>query len=322
VRANSRPVLVLHPGALGDVLQAVPALRALRGLFPAERVAFAGQPRLGHLLRSTGVVDEALAFDGLGLEPLFADAPIPASVRDQVTRFARVVSWFGAEAHPFASRLRDLVGDVILARPVPNTSASVPVWRHLALTLTPWGARPPWNLAPIVVPHTWGEDGRRALARAGAHSGPTVLLAHPGAGAAWKRWPVERLAEALRRVALESACSVVLHQGPADAQAAAALERALGRPLPRLVEPSLDLLAGAAATADAYLGPDSGVSHLAAAVGAPAVIVYPPATAQTWAPWSPTAVSVTASAAGDDTDRVVALVIARLDSRSAPRASM
>ena len=38
--------LIVHPGALGDVLQAVPALRVLRA---QGRLTFAGQARLGRL---------------------------------------------------------------------------------------------------------------------------------------------------------------------------------------------------------------------------------------------------------------------------------
>src|SRR5512134_888989 len=58
-------ILVVHPGALGDVLQAVPALAALREAVPC-RLAFAGQPRLAGLLKDTGTVDEALNFESLG----------------------------------------------------------------------------------------------------------------------------------------------------------------------------------------------------------------------------------------------------------------
>ena len=42
-----------------------------------------------------------------------------------------------------------------------------------------------------------------------------------------------------------------------------------------LVSPPLPVLAGVLSMAQAYLGGDSGVSHLAAAVGAPAVILFP-----------------------------------------------
>lgn len=66
----------------------------------------------------------------------------------------------------------------------------------------------------------------------------------------------------------------------------------------RLVDPALDVLAGALLEADAYLGGDAGVSHLAAAVGAHAVIVFPATTFRQWAPWSATAIGLCADDGG------------------------
>jgi ADP-heptose:LPS heptosyltransferase len=56
-----------------------------------------------------------------------------------------------------------------------------------------------------------------------------------------------------------------------------------------LERPALPLLAAALSAARGYVGGDSGVSHLAAAVGAPAVILFPEATRERWRPWSATA---------------------------------
>jgi len=82
---------------------------------------------------------------------------------------------------------------------------------------------------------------------------------------------------------------VIVHQGPADRAAVDALLDRLDGAVDRLVEPDLPSLAAVLAGARAYLGGDSGVSHLAAAVGAPSVILFPPAHVRRWAPWSPTA---------------------------------
>ncbi|HSB41237.1 MAG TPA: glycosyltransferase family 9 protein, partial [Methylomirabilota bacterium] len=62
------------------------------------------------------------------------------------------------------------------------------------------------------------------------------------------------------------------------------------------------------ASARGYLGGDSGVSHLAAAVGAPSVVLFPPATRRRWAPWSPTALAIELTG----TDRDVADAIQAL----------
>jgi len=65
----------------------------------------------------------------------------------------------------------------------------------------------------------------------------------------------------------------------------------------KVLKPELAAVLGAAR---AYLGGDSGVSHLAATVGAPSVVLFPSATARRWTPWSPTAIPVELQ--GEDAD--------------------
>jgi len=270
-------ILIVHPGALGDVLQAVPALRGLRAAVPGATLVFAGQPRIGRLLVALDVVSEARGFDSLGLEMLFTDEPLPESLIRFAARFERIVSWFASHDPRYRARLATLARDVVVASPLPDDET--PVWRHLAATLQPWA------VAVLDTP------AALRVAAAPATRGPLVV--HPGAGGAWKQWPVERFAEVIAAVTAHRTLPVVVHQGPADAAAAGALLSRIGRVAERLVEPELTALAHVLAGARAYLGGDSGVSHLAAAVGAPSVILFPPATRRRWAPWSPTAVSLT-----------------------------
>ncbi len=97
----------------------------------------------------------------------------------------------------------------------------------------------------------------------------------------------------------EGGFQLLVHQGPADARAVDALCDIVPPSTPRLVEPTLTELAGALALAQAYLGSDSGVSHLAASVGTPSVILYPAETLRRWAPWAPGAVPLGVGAEGD-----------------------
>jgi ADP-heptose:LPS heptosyltransferase len=133
---------------------------------------------------------------------------------------------------------------------------------------------------------------------AGADLGRPLLVAHPGAGARWKEAPSARFTRALESMAADGGFEVVVHQGPADGKAVEALLAELATPAVCLVEPSLTELAGALALAKAYIGSDSGVSHLAACVGTASVILYPPATLRRWAPWSSTAVPLGVGAEG------------------------
>jgi len=115
---------------------------------------------------------------------------------------------------------------------------------------------------------------------------------------------------------------VLLHRGPADEESAGDLLAALSEPpaidARCLIEPSLGLLAGVLSRASAFLGGDSGVSHLAAVAGARAVIVFPASTRRRWAPWSPTAVPVQMTLDEGDVGIVAQTVAALLRGR-APR---
>jgi len=278
-----RHALVIHPGALGDVLQAVPALRALgRG----ARVAFCGQPRLGELLAGAGVVEEALSFDSFGLDALFTGEPAPGALADRLGRFDVIVSWFGARDERYPARLRALAPSSVVAPPVPE-GPGIAVWQHLQGTLGPSCPSGPEDRAPLPLPEHWRARARQALDALGARA--DLLVVHPGAGGRWKASPPETLARAISRVTRGANVEVLLHQGPADREATERLAGLLDPPPRRLVDPALPLLAGVLSLAKAYLGGDSGVSHLAAAVGAPAVVLYPAATRGRWAPWSATA---------------------------------
>jgi hypothetical protein len=280
-----RRALVIHPGALGDVLQAVPALRALgRG----ARVAFCGQPRLGELLAGAGVVEDVFSFDGFGLEALFTGEPAPSSLADRLGRFDEIVSWFAARDERYPERLRALAQGCVVAPPVPE-GPGIAVWQHLLGTLGTSRSGGPADRAPLRLPGHWRAGARQALDGLGARSAAALLVVHPGAGGRWKASPPETLAGAISRAIRGAHAQVLLHEGPADREAAEHLARLLDPPALRLVDPALPLLAGILSLAGAYLGGDSGVSHLAAAVGAPAVILYPAATRERWAPWSATA---------------------------------
>jgi len=110
------------------------------------------------------------------------------------------------------------------------------------------------------------------------------ILIHPGSGSPAKNWPAERFADVVRGLGDAPLRLVV---GEADAGAADAVDAALGRRLPRLVQPSLTELAGRLAGCRAYLGNDSGVSHLAGLCGTRTVALFGPTPATVWHPLGP-----------------------------------
>ncbi len=265
-----RGALAVHPGALGDVLLAIPALRALRAT--SGMVGLAAQRHIAALVAALGESDAAHDFEALRLDALFTgDGPARLPAAD------RVVCWFGARDADFARRLHAQAPEAVVA---PSTGTGL-VWHHLLRT-----ARAPdgdWRAAARVEPPLVA-SARAALVSAGWDGARRLVVVQPGAGSARKRWPADGFAASLGDFVARRDVTLVLHEGPADVAAVDALAARVPGAL-RLRAPALPALAGVLHLASVYLGNDSGVSHLAAAVRAPAIVLFAPENLA-WRPWA------------------------------------
>jgi ADP-heptose:LPS heptosyltransferase len=240
-------VLVLRPGALGDTLLAVPALRALRRAYAS--VTLAAHPATTRLLASVGEVDVGLAFDDPALGWVFSGPP----------REASVVAWM-------SDRARGLPADAIVA-PSRPPAMDRHCARYLLETLAPLDIDLTWDDCPLTVKAVQSED----------------ILIHPGSGSPHKNWAAGNFA----RVVHFAKRPVRLIVGEADHHAANGVEDCLGHRIQRLEHQSLEELAARLAGCHAYLGNDSGVSHLAGLCGARSVIMFGPTDQTVWRPIGP-----------------------------------
>jgi heptosyltransferase-3 len=259
-------MLVLRPGALGDTLLAVPALRALRRRFgPLTLAAHGGAARL---LAALGEADRGVAFDDPSLGWLFGGDGVPEETA--------VVAWM--------KRVPALRHALVVAPSRPAGEA-VHAARYLLETLAPLGVETMFDERPL-------------------RADPIVsreVMVHPGSGSAAKNWPAARFAVAIRGLA----SPVRMIVGEADALAAGAVEASLGYALPRLERPSLAELASRLAGCRAYLGNDSGVSHLAGLCGARTIVLFGPTSPAVWRPLGP---DVHVASFDDPPGQVAALV--------------
>ena len=116
---------------------------------------------------------------------------------------------------------------------------------------------------------------------------------HRLSSGAAKRWPVRNFLGVARALDVP----VLWLLGPAERESAE-VQRALHAE-PHVVDsPSLSELAGVLAQCAGYVGNDSGVSHLAAAVGAPTVAVFGPTDPAVWAPRGERVAAVGGAASG------------------------
>ncbi|HSE92395.1 MAG TPA: glycosyltransferase family 9 protein [Methylomirabilota bacterium] len=272
----------------------------------------AAQPRLGALLAALGLVDAHMSVERLGLERLFVDDGEPPL--EALRAASPVVCWFAARDPVFVRRLREAVPEAVVASPIGDGSR--PVWEHLLATVG--SARGPWR-DPLAVPAPLAASGHAALRGAGWDGATPLVLVHAGAGGLGKRWPVDGFARALHAVSARRRLALALVQGPADADATAALAARLPDAAV-LPEMSLGDLAGALGHAGAWLGNDSGIGHLAAAMGVPTLVLFKAANLA-WRSWSASARTVTVDPGAlkeEDVSAVVAGLEALLGGERGP----
>jgi heptosyltransferase II len=155
--------------------------------------------------------------------------------------------------------------------------------RCATLALAKGAPTPPaWPLPQLVVP---GDEISQWRQRLGLATGGPVVAFAPGAVGPSKRW--SHYAEAAKRLT-ENGFSVWVTGGPGERDVAA--EIAAGNPhIHDLTGTDLRNAILALAAADVILSNDSGLLHVAAAIGTPAVGIFGPTSPWHWAPLNPIA---------------------------------
>jgi ADP-heptose:LPS heptosyltransferase len=124
-----------------------------------------------------------------------------------------------------------------------------------------------------------------------------VVAVHPGSGSRAKNWAADRFAALVQRLHRSCGARSLVVAGPADKHAVGEMQRALAgvECIPAYDLP-LPLLAALLARCQAYVGNDSGPTHLAAALGVPTVAIFGPTDPDLWAPREPSVQVVRGSA--------------------------
>jgi len=137
-----------------------------------------------------------------------------------------------------------------------------------------------WSEAAAALAAPFAGMMPRLATRAQEASLHGATLIHPGSGSPRKNWPMERFVDLSRN--LESlGHRVVWIRGPAEMAQPQVWEGE------RMDQPSLQALAATLAASRLFIGNDSGVSHLAGAVGASTVTLFGPTSGKVWRPDGP-----------------------------------
>ncbi|MEU0552126.1 glycosyltransferase family 9 protein [Micromonospora sp. NPDC005979] len=260
-------ILVLRALGVGDLVTAVPALRALRAAYPDHELALAAPGGLAPLVDLVGGVDELVDTTGL-------DGPLRPGRAPEV---AVNLHGRGPQSHRLLAAARP--GRLVAFANADAGFGDGPRWRDDEHEVDRWCRLLSW----YDIPTDRRDLSLRRPEPAGLPVGATLL--HPGSNVPAKRWPAERFAALAR--ALRERGHRVLVTGSADERGLAErVAEAADLPPAAVLAGRTDLGALAALVADARLvvSGDTGVAHLATAYGTASVVLFGPVPPAAWGP--------------------------------------
>ncbi len=291
-------ILVIRGGAIGDFILTLPAVRLLRENFPDAHLEILGYRHIVAIAEGRFYADATRSIEYGPMAGFFIPRSVLApDLVEYFASFQQVVSYLFDPDGFFEANLRRAGVKNLLP-----AYAKIDDAEHAARQL----ARPLQSLALYIEDHAAtvhpsAEDAVFADEFLGAHAAAAPLIAlHPGSGSPRKNWPLENWA-ALGASLLEREPQprLLLIGGEADHAQIDTLAAAW-RGAPVLIARDLPLphLAALLARCRLFLGHDSGISHLAAAAGAPCLLLFGPTDPAIWAPANPR-VSIIAAPGGE-----------------------
>lgn len=295
--ATTKRVVILRALQLGDLLCAVPAFRSLRAAFPEAKITLAGLPwARSFVKRFVLYLDDFIEFPGYPgfpeREPDFARIPgflaemqslqfdLALQMQGSGGISNSLIKLFGARQNAGFFVPGQFCPDEDLFLPYPNHESEVR--RHLCLMDHLGLPKHGEHLEFPLYGQDW-EELAALEARYNMRSGRYVCI-HPGSRAQARRWPVEhfaKVADGLAERGLQIFLTGSADEAPLTAGVAGHMHHS-----------SIDLagrtsLGGVGALlsgARLLVCNDTGVSHLAAALHIPSVVLFSASDPNRWAP--------------------------------------
>jgi heptosyltransferase III len=276
-------LLIWHQGALGDLLLAGPALAALSRHYAGARITALGHPERWGLFSRSLPLDAVWDSSEARWACLFADAEVPPAIKGRLAQFPLALVFAPHPQTILLARLHQAGIPAVHWLPsFPETGAeAVSALQarqlgELGLHYNPGPFKLKVGLAPDEHPPELPDPG------------PWLAVA-PGSGQPRKNWPLAHYYEVSRALGWEYGLKVVWLAGPGEEALLPYLE-ALGQAQGQLLLANRPLarVARVLSRCRLYIGNDSGLTHLAAAVGEPDVLaLFGPTDPRVWAPRGP-----------------------------------
>ncbi len=278
VRTNSvsplpNRILIVRGGAIGDFILTLPVFQALKASFSQATLACLSPVGRGEIVQMTGMVDEIRNLDDRCWASFFAEnGQHDEAVCEWLSSFNCIVSFLHDPKGIWETNVVRVSGALFLKgchRPVDDVGEPASV--ALLRALEPLGI---FNVDPapricLSVPRLNSE---------------TIAL-HPGSGSESKNWPVQNWCELISLFLEQGNMKLMIVGGETEIQKVRHLRNRFNESRLRvLLNEPLTYVAHKLAACCAFVGHDSGITHLAAALGIPCVVLWAKTNAKVWQP--------------------------------------
>jgi ADP-heptose:LPS heptosyltransferase len=293
VSFNPRNILIIDFGQLGDVVMSLPALRALREKYPHATITIAvGKPgaeiiRMSSFADATFEIDRVALRDGFKPWSVLKVIDIVKDVRRRQFDFVvdlhsffetNLLGFFsGAPRRLFARRPGRSLDFLSNYHPRPPIDRNDPkqhlVDRYLDV-LKPLEIKQAASRVPRLTPRPEQQTAVEAMLRkAKADAGAPLVGLFPGAGHPGRRWPMERFSQLADFLIRNDKLQPIIFVGPEERQMLTQIRNLFPPPCVILEKLSIPELAAAQSRLAVFVSNDTGPVHIAAAVGAPVVVL-------------------------------------------------
>ncbi len=277
--AGVRKSLVIRTGGLGDFILTLPCLEAIRRHWPGSSLEILGRPSIAAIALNRFQADAITSIDRGIFAGLFRSGPMDPELRNYLSRFDLVISFLPDPDGAIRQRVATVVPNVFTVPPPrPGSHACGQFLRSLPFADPTIGTPRP----TVYLERQDLARGESLLEGAGVGSRPRVVI-HPGSGSPHKNWPAECFAQVAQRLA-GAGVQIVFLEGESDNEPCCRALAAVEGNAPLIAGLPVREVAGALARCQLLIGNDSGISHLAAAVGLPVIALFGPSDPDVWRP--------------------------------------
>lgn len=306
-------ILFIRGGAIGDFILTMPAIQLVRETLPEAHIEVLGYETITSVAKATSLVQATRSIEHGPMAGFFVpEGKLDSEWMKYFASFSVVISYLYDSAGFFRANVeRCKVGTFIQGPHVVDESK---LDESAAMQL----AKPLEGLAMFLekayveLSAGCGDEGHALLTKKSLSAARPRIALHPGSGSASKNWSLEGWVEVAEKLQRKfPIAEFLIISGEAEERSIADCLKLLdhaGVNWRHLEHVKLPEVAAQLQCCDLFLGHDSGISHLAAACGVPALLLFGPTDPKIWAPKNPTVQTIKAPL-GDlsriDADEVV-----------------